>query len=62
MTKLTKRTVDAAKPDVKRYVLWDSEIAGFGLRVSPAGRKSYVLKYRVGGGRAGRIPAVAARR
>jgi integrase len=55
MTKLTKRTVDAAKVQPKRYILWDSEIAGFGLRVSPTGKKTYVLKYRIGGGRAGRV-------
>jgi integrase len=55
MSKLTKRTVDAAKVEEKRYVLWDSEISGFGLRVSPSGKKTYVLKYRVGGGRAGRV-------
>jgi integrase len=36
-------------------MIWDGEISGFGLRVSPSGRKTYVLKYRVGGGRAGRV-------
>ena len=44
--KLTKRVVTEAKPSERRYELWDSEIKGFGLRVSPGGRKVYILKYR----------------
>lgn len=28
--------------------IWDSDLSGFGVRVSKAGAKSYVLKYRVG--------------
>ena len=53
--KLTKRTVDALKPGAERYTAWDTEIAGFGVRVAPSGKKTYVLKYRVGGGRAARV-------
>lgn len=51
--RITKRTVDAAKPGGRLYRLWDSEVKGFGLRVTPAGVKSYILAYRPGdGGRA----------
>jgi integrase len=53
--KITKRAVDALKAGPARYVVWDTEIAGFGVRVSTSGLKSYVLKYRVGGGRSGRV-------
>lgn len=53
--KLTARTVDATKPEAVRRLLWDAELRGFGLRVEPTGRKVYVVKYRVGGGRAGRV-------
>ncbi|SMO34965.1 Site-specific recombinase XerD [Thalassovita litoralis] len=53
--KLTKRAVDALKPRDNRFVVWDAEISGFGVRVAPSGRKTYVLKYRVGGGRSGRV-------
>ncbi|WDI30542.1 tyrosine-type recombinase/integrase [Hyphococcus flavus] len=43
--KITKRRVDAAKPD---ETLWDSVLPGFGLRVFASGARSYVLKYRRG--------------
>ena len=50
--KLTKRNVEAAKPDPDRdKVLWDTEISGFGLRVWPSGRRVYILKYRTSEGR-----------
>jgi integrase len=38
-------------PDESEVILWDSEIAGFGLRVQRGGTKTYVLKYRAGNGR-----------
>ena len=49
-TSLTKRTVDAAHPADKRYHIWDCELRGFGLRIEPSGIKTFVAKYRVGGG------------
>jgi integrase len=49
MTRLSKRTVDAAKVTGKEYFLWDEEMPGFGLRVLASGRKSYVVQYKVGG-------------
>jgi integrase len=53
--KLTKRTVDAAKPGSQRYIVWDSELSGFGLRVEPTGRKTFIARYRAGGGRSGTL-------
>lgn len=48
MTKISKRSVDATKPDPngKRLILWDSDIRGFGLLVLPSGVKTYVYRYR----------------
>jgi integrase len=46
--KLTKRVVEAAKPAKARYILWDSVIPGFGLRVAPVGTKTFILRYRPG--------------
>lgn len=46
MARISKRTVDAAQPGSKDFIVWDDDLAGFGLRVYASGRKSYVLQYR----------------
>ena len=48
--KITKRMVDGAGPRVDRYVIWDTELKGFGLRVEPSGIKSFIVRYRAGQG------------
>lgn len=48
--KLTKRVVDHAGLRASRYVIFDSEIRGFGLRVFPSGQKSWIFEYKVDGG------------
>ena len=48
---ITKRTVDAAKPAEVEYVVWDDggkeTVKGFGLKVTPAGAKVYIYRYRI---------------
>lgn len=39
-------------PSTKDKVLWDTEVTGFGLRVTRGGAKAYIFKYRLGHGRA----------
>lgn len=48
--RLTKRVVDAAEPTDVRYIVWDSELNGFGLRVETGGSKTFVIRYRADGG------------
>jgi integrase len=46
VARLTKRTVDGAAVADARYVLWDTELKGFGLRVETSGTKTFILRYR----------------
>ena len=48
-SKITKNLVDRVEPDGKDQFIWDTEIKGFGLKVTPAGSKIYIAQYRVGG-------------
>ncbi len=47
--KLTVRGLDALKPKAERYEVWEAGRTGLGVRVSPAGRKSWVFMYRFNG-------------
>src|SRR5918994_1831399 len=49
MPAITKRAVDAAVPGAKDAFLWDSGLKAFGLKVTPAGAKVYLVQYRTGG-------------
>ena len=46
---LTARFVESVKPDATQVDYWDKSVTGLGLRVSPAGAKSWVLLYRMNG-------------
>ena len=52
IAKLTKRLVDDMPvPGAAESWTWDSEIKGFGLKITPTGRKVFFLKYRPRGSR-----------
>ena len=54
MPRLTKRLVETIEVATAPVYAWDDQLAGFGVKVLPSGRRKYVCKYRLGGGRAGR--------
>lgn len=49
--KFTTQSIKALKPSLKisQKDYWDSELKGFGIRVSAWGRKSWIAFYRVNG-------------
>lgn len=68
MPKLTKRTVESLTTKTRDYFVWDSALAGFGVRIMPSGAKTYQAQYRRGGrtrrisvGRHGRVTVDQAR-
>ena len=52
--KITKRAVDGIviTGGAAEFILWDTEIKGFGVRLRCGGAKTYILHYRAGKGRA----------
>ncbi|HEV2899892.1 MAG TPA: tyrosine-type recombinase/integrase [Pseudaminobacter sp.] len=49
--KITKRVVDATKPNGTDFYVFDSELIGFGIRVRKTGGMAYIARYRAGSGR-----------
>src|SRR5271169_140413 len=47
--KLTKSVIDNLAASSKDVVYWDAGCPGFGVKVTPAGRKVFVVLYRTGG-------------
>ena len=47
--KLTKGVIDALPKPAKDVVYWDAACPGFGMKVTPTGRKVFVVLYRTGG-------------
>src|SRR5690348_12918890 len=69
---LSKSAVDKITCGDKETVFWDSSLTGFGLKVTPKGRKVFIVLYRTRDGRGklrkftigpfGQITLAAARR
>lgn len=47
--KISKRTVDGLRPATRNHFLWDTDLKGFGAKITPAGSISYVIQFRMGG-------------
>ena len=46
---LTERIIRDAKPEQKPRIIWDGQVKGLGLRITPKGAKSFLLDYRIDG-------------
>src|SRR5215218_1023557 len=48
--KLDRPAVSRLRAKPSAYVVYDSELSGFGVRVAPGGSKSWIAEYRPNGG------------
>ena len=47
MKKITQKFIDAQSYNgTAKHIIWDGEVKGFGVRIYPTGKKSFVLDYR----------------
>ena len=47
--RITNRSVEEIHPGARDTFLWDSELSGFGVRITQRGARSYVYQFRMGG-------------
>jgi integrase len=47
--KMTKSAIDALPISASDVVFWDTGVPGFGVKVTPKGRKVFIVLYRTGG-------------
>ena len=47
--KLTKRVIDELAPNDKDVFYWDTDITGLALKITPKGKKTFLVQYRPGG-------------
>ena len=53
--KLTNKKVEQLTTNTKSYIVWDTDVRGFGVRVNLNAKKTFILKYRVGFGRSAKV-------
>ncbi|HYL48744.1 MAG TPA: Arm DNA-binding domain-containing protein, partial [Stellaceae bacterium] len=47
--KITKRSIEAIPPQARDLIIFDEEVKGFGVRIWPTGKITYLVQYRSGG-------------
>lgn len=54
--RITKRSVEATTPHPNKDLFrWDDQLKGFGIRIKPSGRCTYIIQYRNAAGRSRRL-------
>lgn len=53
MPRITKTFIDGLQAARTPCFYWDESQKGFGVKVTPAGKKNFIFQYRLGGGRSG---------
>lgn len=43
--RLTKRSVESIEKGASDVLVWDAEVSGFGVKVTPRGARTYILQY-----------------
>ena len=46
---LTERSVKRLKPARKNIIFYDTEVVGFGVRITAGGSRAFILTYRIKG-------------
>ena len=47
--KINKRSIESIEPGDKDIFLWDTELPMFGCKITPKGKRVYIIQYRVNG-------------
>ena len=47
--KITKRTIENILAEDRDLLVWDTEVSGFGVKITPTGRRVYIVQYRAAG-------------
>ena len=47
--KITKTAIDTLHPGERDKLLWDEKLSGFGVKVTPKGKRVFIYQYRLGG-------------
>jgi DNA-binding MarR family transcriptional regulator len=47
--RISRTSVRALEAGTRDRFLWDTELSGFGLKVTPSGKRVYIYQYRAGG-------------
>lgn len=45
-TRFSKKFIEAIEPSQKDQLFWDTEVPGFGVKVTPKGKRAYFIYYR----------------